>query len=229
MESNLNIHVTYNKMKKRIIFKSCLLLFLVQKNRGIDDYLDYITDKKMGARVMYVYQEDEGKIINCHFKQRIEMCHNVTYKEIPLVQKTINRYSIENDLKIAKFFNSIIFMPFVSLIGFFLNLLTIMIIKSKKNEKIFYDKKTSNSRLYDYIVLNSVFNMIECFLNVFNLMSYCFGLNSIYCSSIDNNIYVIYFKIYFIEYFGEIMKTCSHLTSLAFSIERFIETKQFDN
>ena len=177
-----------------------------------------------GAYQIVFNVKDHEKFAKCNIEQRRNACINATHNFGESSKISFNQYSISSALKASKFVGSVILMPFVAFVGFSLNLLTILIIKSKKNEKEFYDKKSSQSRLFNFIVLNSMFNMIECFLNIFGLMNICLGLNSIYCSSIDDTMFAIYFKIILIEYVGEIMKTCSHLTALAFSIERYIET-----
>lgn len=71
--------------------------------------------------------------------------------------------------------------------------------------------------------------MIECFLALFSLMSQCIDFGSIYCSSVFETKFVIYFKIYVIGYVGETMKTCSIISSIAFSLERLLLTSRSKN
>ena len=57
-------------------------------------------------------------------------------------------------------------------------------------------------------------------------MSECIGRNSIFCSSIETSLVTQYFRIYLVGYLGEIMKTCSILNGLVFSLERYVVTSQ---
>ena len=52
-------------------------------------------------------------------------------------------------------------------------------------------------------------------------MSECLGVNSIYCSSIQDYMLVQLFKEYIVVFVGEIMKCCSVLLMFSFSLERF--------
>ena len=75
--------------------------------------------------------------------------------------------------------------------------------------------------MFNYLVVNYVFNVIECFLSIFTLINECLGEGSIYCSSIMMSQLAIVYKIYILSYFGEAMKTCSVITMFLFSLERF--------
>ena len=55
-------------------------------------------------------------------------------------------------------------------------------------------------------------------------MNECLNYGSVFCPEIMTYESIQYFKIYFIQYFGECMKTCSILTSIAFSYERYINS-----
>ena len=122
----------------------------------------------------------------------------------------------------------ILTFPIVSLIGIITNILVILTIKLKRN-KDFFTKTDNQTRMFDYLVINSTFNIVECAISCFTLMSECLGLETIYCSRIQMYEEVQYFKIYFVGYFGEIMKTCSVIFTLLFSMERYKITVESQN
>lgn len=153
----------------------------------------------------------------CNFTGRLQMCEGFKNKPIDI---DFNYFTLIYILKWIMFILSIILMPIVAAIGFSLNLLIILIILNKENQKQFFQ----HQRMFTYMLFNSLFNMIECFLSMFKLMSYCLGTNSPFCSTVMKNLVAQYFKLYFVIYFGEVMKTSSILTSLAFSFERLIVT-----
>ena len=76
--------------------------------------------------------------------------------------------------------------------------------------------------------INSVFNCIECLIYQTRLMGMCMGTNSLFCSSIQQSETMYYFEIVS-RYLSEVMKACSIMTGLAFSIHRYIEPSNSKN
>ena len=158
------------------------------------------------------------KNLTCNFGNLFAQCNQTTLRT--------SRKWLKED--VAYIFNwieligPIATFPFISATGFGLNLLIILIIVAKKNRHIF--SENAHERMLKYILMNSSFNMLECFLSVFNLMSECLGSNSVFCSAIMDYNTVIYIKIYVSTYLSEVMRTCALLTMFAFSLERYIVT-----
>ena len=106
-------------------------------------------------------------------------------------------------------------MPIVSFIGLVTNLIALFIIFHPKNREIFKE----NKRTFQYFAFNSIFSIFDCILSSLTLISECMGVNSFYCSPIL--VQAQYLRIYGVAYFSEIMKACSLLTMLTFSLERY--------
>ena len=115
----------------------------------------------------------------------------------------------------------VITSPILAAIAFVLNLIVILIIRSKKNKK----EKLFESRMFSYILFNSIFNCIECFIYVFKLLNICLGTNTLYCSDLRLEPVFQYLGIV-LGYLSETMKTCSIVTGLFFSLERYVDACQ---
>ena len=113
--------------------------------------------------------------------------------------KKVNEINIDDfvySLGWIELIGPIITFPIVSFIGIVTNLLVIITIKLKRN-KSFFTKTTGNqTRMFDYLVINSTFNIIQCTISSFTLMSECLGLNSVFCYRIQVYAETKYFKNY---------------------------------
>mgnify|MGYP001811233272 CR=1 FL=1 len=89
----------------------------------------------------------------------------------------------------------------ISLSGIITNILVILVIKSKKTKKII-EKAKENERMYNYLVINSTFNILECILSSFTLISECLGVESLFCSTIMDYPTTQYIKVYVLSYLG---------------------------
>ena len=155
----------------------------------------------------------------CNFMTRLEYCNHSNQEALKNEIYT-DAYKLTNVFQWIELVGPVITFPIVSTVGFLFNLLTVLIIRNKFNQKQFF----KNDRLFKYILINSCFNMVDCFLSALTPISECLGENSFFCSSIMYSPVTANFKIYVMQYFGECMKTCSIITMLAFSLERFINS-----
>lgn len=172
-------------------------------------------------RIDYLLNDSQLKLKSseCNFTQRLKLCDLNEFRA-PFMNFYMDIYDVSYALKIAAFVGPVILFPVVSFLGFLFNLLIILIVQNKKNQKEIFKRDA----LYNYMLLIATFNMIECFLSIFNLMNICLGFNSIYCTAMNRSRELAYFKVYGIELICEILKTSSSLTGLTFSIERFVAT-----
>ena len=126
------------------------MIFLIQDNSFILAEFDNLPEEHYHT-IVIIDNEEVKNFRKCNHKERFQMCFtsNMTQnrKSSEKSSQIIDKNKILNGLRIAKFVCSIILMPFVALLGFCLNLLTILIIKSKKNVKELFDKKTSQSEV----------------------------------------------------------------------------------
>ena len=78
-----------------------------------------------------------------------------------------------------EFIGAVIIFPLISAIGFVINALIIIVISRKKNQSEYF----KGARIYKFIVLNAIFNMIECFLSSPSIVDIFVHTNSIFCPS----------------------------------------------
>ena len=176
------------------------------------------------------FEYDNQSLKDCDLDQQIQKCLlNSTLNDLNF--KPLNIWDISDIvafLEWIELIGSIYSFPIISMCGIISNLLVVIVIKSKKSESII-DPTKANKRMYTYIVINSILNIIECFISSFTLMSECLGWESLFCSSISHINFIQYFRIYFVSYFGVVIKTSSAIMMLLFSLERFRITSQSKN
>ena len=160
----------------------------------------------------------------CNFEQRLNACSVDEFKKLPYT-KDFNYYELSYIFQWAELIGPIISFPIVSVLGFLLNLLAILVLTNKRNKA----EKLFDLKIFKYILINAAFNCLECFLVTFRLLNECMGVNSIYCSTVRYNIAVKYFRIIVTGYVSEVLKTCSIFMSLFFSLERYIQTSKTES
>ena len=201
---------------------NCLQYFLSRMNicgkRQQKTAYDYPDDPDYEKFKSFIRDMDD----KCRVDHRLDLCSSQNFSSRQSQVKELTLYDWTYALQFAEFVGPIVLFPFVSVTGLVLNILVILVISSKTNQKMHF----KGNRIYTYIQLNSVFNAIECLISSLTLMNECLGANSIYCSSIEQNYFVQLFKIAVVEYVGEVMKTCSIFMMLAFSIERYIQVSE---
>jgi hypothetical protein len=77
-------------------------------------------------------------------------------------------------------------------------------------------------KFYKYMLVNSIFNSAYSLINLFNLMSECIILNSVFCLSIFRDLPVQYFKTIVIKYLDNVLKISAALCYILMTINRFL-------
>lgn len=161
----------------------------------------------------------------CNFTILFSMCHTAEFRQLTTNEITMDDFHYF--LEWFDFIGPIITFPIVSAVGILTNILILIVIKSKKNTKIINETENT-TRMFNYLAINSVLNIIECLICVFTLMSECMGSDSVFCSSITTMQTTIEFKIYIVGFLGESLKTCSVILMLLFSLERYKVTASIE-
>ena len=155
---------------------------------------------------------------------RIGNCNTTRFSSIPSQGGIyFNYFDFFYALEWIEFLGPIITFPIIAAMSFFFNLIIILVITNKKNKSL----KLFEAKMFDYILLTSVFNCLECFIYEFRLIGMCMGIYSVYCSTIRVN--AKYFTVIVNGFMSETVKTASIFTGLLFSIVRYAETSQTDN
>ena len=201
---------------KRLVFVNIANKYSTYLNSCLVDFLE-IYLRKVRERLDDPLPYEKSIDKRCQIEERLNKCEH--YVNQPVSSK-LNHLEITNTLKWLVLIGPVILMPLTAFLAFVTNLIIVLVILNKENLKKYF----SGNRMHIFMLFNSVFNMIECFIALFRLMGICLGVNSLYCSTIMVHMSAQYFKIYFVSYLAEVMKTCSILTTIAFSYERYIIT-----
>ena len=149
----------------------------------------------------------------------------IIQRQLLLLKKTIMiMIHILQFMSWLDFLGPIITFPIFAVIAFILNLL-VLVILDKRNR----DVGLFESKIFDYILANSVFICIECLLYQLKFLTICISPGAISCSSVRASEVVKFIGIYVIGYLGETIKTCSVNASSCSSVQRYAETSKTEN
>ena len=147
----------------------------------------------------------------CDFAALFRKCSHVIAKvsHFSLAGNTNTLYHF----KWAKYIFQVFFQSIVCFLGICTNLLTILVLKKKA--------KLLENPLYKHLLLNSVFNLFYCVINVLALTSVCIFPRTSFCSNDFKKPAVQYFKIYVVFFMGNTLRLCSNFSYVALSLSRF--------
>ena len=205
----------------KLVKCSCTIMWLL-KYSGLyldDDWQTY-SNKDYGMFLNYPENFLNNTARNCLQKLEKNECKfNALFKNCLETKTTLNKFSFEgiyNNLyrfQWMKYIFQVYFQPVMCLLGICTNLLTVIVLSHKK--------KLLQNSMYKHLMVNSLFNLLYCFINVFALMNICIFSRTSYCSKIYKKTSVQYFKIYVIISMGNALRLCSNLSYITLSISRF--------
>jgi len=158
----------------------------------------------------------EETIKKCNFKQRLNLCHikqatSNTNKEAFYFYmtdwETLSNYS---HLILSVYLN-----PIISIISILFNILIFITLISKKLPK-------ETIRMYNFLKINSIFNIIFLIIKLFKLIDTCNQKDVICLFIYSKSVSLQYFKIIFIHVFGNVFQSTSNLTHITFTLSRYI-------
>jgi hypothetical protein len=171
-------------------------------------------------------------LLKCDFEKKIKLCNKTDFNltennllnEIPsniFVLKTDE--DLINLTKLIEYILLVILNPVFAFFGMVTNLMVIIVIYNlknlKRNNKI--ELKNIKDNMFKYILIHSVFNVIYCFIMSFKSINECLIFtSSLFCSSVYTSTSAQSFKIIFIEFLGNIAKTCSNSSYVAITLSR---------
>ena len=144
----------------------------------------------------------------CDFDKRVNHCmisNTSIYSSEPSIKDFAEHMTLWH-------FSSIITSPLICLIGLVSNLIVVYVIA--KNQKALKEKQ------YTYMMLRSIVNSIILLIQSFSILNQCQFQNGLFCSSIHRMLVVQYFKIIFVEFFGNYFRLVANLFYIAFSFNR---------
>jgi hypothetical protein len=109
-----------------------------------------------------------------------------------------------------------ILIPCVCFIGLFFNWKIIQTINKHK-------KKDLKEDFYKYMSANAKFNCLYCLIFVFYPMTSCiWRLDTTFCSSVFTYLFVQYYKIVVMAFFGEVAKMCANISYIMMTLNRYL-------
>ena len=124
-------------------------------------------------------------------------------------------YDWQEVSKMSSLIFSVYLNSIFTLIVIILNILTLLIIKSKT---IIKEKNT----MYNFLFINTILTLIYIIIYALRLIGICIE-NNYYCSSLNETKFNIYYKTIIILFCGETLKTASNFSYLSFSLSRYIK------
>jgi len=183
-KSQLQFMLIYESenLMKRLSIDTCLKFHLFSNyvllyNIGLVNRYDIININI--TFVDEIYQRCSADIIEA----MLQNCDLNGFKEFKKVDYFDMLFDFNHLLNWIELIGPIITFPIVSFIGIITNLLVIITIKAKRNKSLFYDSDEKR-RMFNYLVINSAFNITECAISSLTLLNECLGMGSIFCSSI---------------------------------------------
>ncbi len=168
----------------------------------------------------------------CNFEKRLKMCNQNETKIKSQIY--MNAYDFIQIAKTIKFAFVIIGQPIVSFMGIVLNILILIVLRKRKqilNQLPAFEKRNSEKSeiTFEYIETNSIVNLTASIVYSFQLLIDCVNYSSIYCSKFYFTQFGRLFYLYFINFLGSSLKTSSCLTTLIFSLTRYLMIAQKDH
>jgi hypothetical protein len=134
-----------------------------------------------------------------------------------------NNYTLYTEYYSTKIIGSLffelvpfVFIPCACIVGILLNWKIIETLQKNK-------KKELKENFYKYMSANAKFNCLYCIICVFYPMTSCqWRLSSTFCSSIFTSLFVQYYKIIMMAYFGEVFKMCGNIFYIMMTMNRYL-------
>lgn len=221
---------------------SCTILFLIQFSHL---YLD-LSSNSSHISYYYTYSDINGmaktsllyclfwsnysKLVQaCDFERRIRNCNRTEFNHTDDKNPGFDLSNFMDFQVLIVFFEYlflIVLTPLCALIGILANAMVIFVVykikdlkKSKPN-----DSNNNKEKMFKLILVHSAFNIVYCVVMMLRLLNEC-PAESLFCSALYTTKAAQRFRIVFIEFFGNLIKTCCNVSYLAISISRLALTQ----
>jgi len=130
----------------------------------------YLNDFNQTEDYCSTHLKNSSATLKCDFEKMLEKC-NFSHDSVVAVSNSFKFNSDPDVLYFIKWFQlifTIILQPILCLIGIFVNLIVILVVKSRMNGNLFKDK------MYSFIVVNAIFNIAYCMIMILKVSSLIF-------------------------------------------------------
>ena len=203
-------------------------LYWLQKYKSIYEFLfnntsDYNLNYQYNIlsqqKNTFIYCNSSWTFLNCDLEVLFNNCQIISLESDESRGRSF--FKLNNDMDIYYFIKWLQFIlltilrPTLCLLGILNNALTIIVIRNKNKRKEFH------STMYEFIVINASINIVYCIIIILSMINTCvFYGSGIFCSSIYQNDSSQLFKIIIVIFLGNVIKMCSNVSYLSFSISR---------
>jgi hypothetical protein len=211
---------------------SCTELFLIQYSYLFSKAIEYYLDRTPSKYYMSQYYSEsliDNKFtycLNSSFEQILKKCNFEEFLNLCNI-KAISNNNIKEEAyfymydweKLSKYSYSLLSLymnPIFSFISILLNLLVFLILSNKK------EIPKEMNKMYTYLRLNSILNIIFIIIRLFKLMDICSHEDDTCRSIYSKSKTIQYFKIIFIRIIGNIFQSASNLTHITFTLSRYL-------
>jgi hypothetical protein len=207
---------------------TCTEIYLIQYSNlfAINDYLNslsgqyylsqYYTEVLKDHQLTHCINSSFYETLkNCNFNKRLILCNIKTKVNSDKEEAYFYINDWDTLSKYSELILSLYLNPIFSIISILFSVLIIIILSSKEIPK-------EMNRMYTYLRINSVLNIIFISIRLFKLIDTCLSQDFI-CRTIHSKSERIqYFKIIFIHIIGNIFQSASNLTHITYTLSRFI-------
>lgn len=152
-------------------------------------------------------------INDCNFTQLFIACNKKIQK---IYKKDLNEYYFKSEI-IS--FISLMTFPLFCIMGIITNGLTIIVL-GLKDESAIKIKKNKSIHLLNLMKINSIFNLIYCFIYLFHIANICILYNGIFCSAVKRTTFFQIIEKFLVEFIGNSIKTASNISIVLISKDR---------
>ena len=210
---------------------SCTILWLIQYSFK---YVYELTDRNYSIFDYHLYnvplsycllRHDYAILVRtCEFEKKIQKC-NKTTMSFDINAHGYSWLDLINFFKMCEFILIIVLNPIFAGLGLVSNLIIIIVVYKLKPAKTKAgDMKKKKDNMYKHMVIHSVFNVVFCLIMSLKPINECLFLysNSFFCSKFVTKKWAQYFKIFIIEFLGNVAKICSNVSYIGITLSRLI-------
>lgn len=152
----------------------------------------------------------------CQFNKRLTNCVKSQFSPADKTQPSAAQSDLNRvlDFIVVFSFTLTILTPLMSLFGIVTNLLAIVVIRNKKRRVNFKEKQ------YDYMVVNSMCNLMVLLLQAVNLVYECQQPYGLFCSTIRKSIFIQFYAVLGGQFLTSFFRFQANFTYVAFAFNR---------
>ncbi|RNA16528.1 hypothetical protein BpHYR1_016453 [Brachionus plicatilis] len=184
------------------------------KNRPI---VPILQAKSCSCTTIWILQNDDSLRKKKIDELNLYLCSNKTCDFDKMISKCVEPKSkkfVKNKIDFLYDTSKIAFV-----LGLLMNTINVWILSGNDKENNF------QSLIFKLMITNSILNFIYCFINLFHLINMCIFFNGFLCSKFYRSVLAQLYDIYFVEFFGSILKTLSNCLMAMISIDRYFLIK----